>query len=77
MKTDGRTGGILGVPGGEVTSLNPDGVSKTENGHSMNSLMNANWVHGGPNGCGYGAFGGDNDITPLFRESNPNRLKVR
>lgn len=65
MKT--RSGsGIFGVPGGEVTVDTPDGVTKTQDGCAHNSLTNANYAIGGPDGHGYGAFYGERTSGLVF-----------
>lgn len=56
-KANFHGGGPFDPPSGQVTVEVPDGVTKTFNGgQALNSLTNSGWAHGGPDGCGYGAF---------------------
>lgn len=60
-------GGPFDPPSGQVTVEVPDGVTKTfGGGQVLNSLTNAAWARGGPDGGGFGAFPQENDssVTP-------------
>lgn len=69
------------LPTGEVTTYNPDGATRvSEDFTSRNSLTDASYVHGGPNACGYGAFGnhpgpydtGNADVTTATPRRKPD-----
>ena len=58
MKTECGCG-PFGIPdGGPVTLDTPDGVVTADNDSGHSSLTNAHYARGGPDGGGYGAFGG-------------------
>lgn len=71
--------GPFGVPGGQVTVEVPDGVTKTfAGGDVRNSLTNAEWACGGPDGHGYGAFPMENDsnVPSLATGRDPGRFRI-
>lgn len=70
--------GLFGEPQGDVTVEVPDGVTKVIRDHPYNSLTNADWAYGGPDGRGYGAFPGESDeMNAICGPSNPdNRFRV-
>ena len=61
-----KGGGIFGIPGGEVTTDNPDGVSVG----SRHSLYDARFVC--DDGRSYGAFPMDNDLGFTAGEDRSN-----
>lgn len=60
-----RQGANFPIPQGEATVVGPDSTVKAYGDNTLkDGLSDARYVHGGPNACGYGAFGDTWDSPP-------------
>jgi hypothetical protein len=82
MKSNFQGGGPFDPPSGQALVEIPDGNTRTYGGGSTaNSLTNADFAHGGPDGCGWGAFpientDGTGEMAILFNPRGGSRFRV-